>query len=169
MSTSFLKKQLDMVPLLPQTWRPADILTLIPKLPTRPHTLSRRQSHTLVLEILDKFSVQGIPSQLGLTVQEWRESTWVTDRDSGESGIFAEYAPLTTVLRNGLKGLAASMAIVVGAPYFAIAIRWRWHINPPIPTDTIGTLPQAISIIIWILVAMLFVLAAQLIVERIEI
>jgi hypothetical protein len=76
---------------------------------------------------------------------------------------------LTTGLRNGLKGLAASMAIVVGAPYFAIAIRWRWHINPPIPTDTIGTLPQAISNIIWILVAMLFVLAAQLVVERTEI
>jgi hypothetical protein len=35
-------------------------------------------SHTLVLEILHKFRVQEIPTKLGLTVQEWRESTWVT-------------------------------------------------------------------------------------------
>ena len=35
-------------------------------------------SHTLVLEILDKFRVQEIPTKLGLTVQELRESTWVT-------------------------------------------------------------------------------------------
>ncbi len=76
---------------------------------------------------------------------------------------------LTTVLRNGLKGIGASLAIIVGLPYFAIAIRWRWHINLPLPTDTIGRLPVAISGSIWILVAMLFVLAAQFLVERTEI
>jgi hypothetical protein len=32
-------------------------------------------------------------------------------------------------------------AIVVSAPYFAIAVRWRWKINLPIPTDSIGSLP----------------------------
>jgi hypothetical protein len=76
---------------------------------------------------------------------------------------------LTSVLRNGLKGVGASLAIVVGLPYFAIAIRWRWHIDLPLPPDTIGNLPVAISSSIWILVAMLLVLAAQLVVERAEI
>jgi hypothetical protein len=76
---------------------------------------------------------------------------------------------LTTVLRNGLRGIGASLAIIVGLPYIAIAIRWRWHINLPLPTDTIGRLPVAISGSIWILVAMLFVLAAQFLVERTEI
>ena len=76
---------------------------------------------------------------------------------------------LTVLLRNGLKGLGASMGILFGFPLFAVAIRWRWHINLPLPPDPIGTLPVAISSIIWILIAMLFVLAAQLVVERTEI
>jgi hypothetical protein len=76
---------------------------------------------------------------------------------------------LTTVLRNGLRGIGASLAIIVGLPYFAIAIRWRWHVNLPLPTDTIGGLSMAISSSIWILVALLLVLAAQLLVERTEI
>jgi ABC-type transport system involved in multi-copper enzyme maturation permease subunit len=76
---------------------------------------------------------------------------------------------LTTVLRNGLRGVGASLAIVVGLPYFAIAVRWRWHIGLPLPPDTIGSMSAVISSIIWILVAMMFVLAAQLLVERTEI
>ena len=76
---------------------------------------------------------------------------------------------LTTVLRNGLRGVGASLAIIVGLPYFAIVIRWRWHIGLPLPPDTIGSLPVVISNILWILVAMMFVLAAQLVVERTEI
>jgi ABC-type transport system involved in multi-copper enzyme maturation permease subunit len=76
---------------------------------------------------------------------------------------------LTTVLRNGLRGVGASLAIVVGLPYFAIAVRWRWHIGLPLPPDTIGSMSAVISSIIWILVAMMFVLAAQFLVERTEI
>ncbi|HKN76574.1 MAG TPA: hypothetical protein VJW94_15450 [Candidatus Acidoferrum sp.] len=77
---------------------------------------------------------------------------------------------LTALLRNGLKGLGASMAIVFGLPFFAAAVRWRWHIELPLfPGLPLGSLPLAISNIIWILIAMLFVLAAQLIVERTEI
>jgi hypothetical protein len=47
---------------------------------TTDEALSRfpEDSHTLALEIRDKFRVQEIPAKLGLTVQEWRESTWVT-------------------------------------------------------------------------------------------
>jgi ABC-type transport system involved in multi-copper enzyme maturation permease subunit len=77
---------------------------------------------------------------------------------------------LTVLLRNGLKGLGASMAIIFGLPLFAAAVRWRWHIDLPLfPGVPLGSLPMAMSNIIWILIAMLFVLAAQLVVERIEI
>jgi ABC-type transport system involved in multi-copper enzyme maturation permease subunit len=77
---------------------------------------------------------------------------------------------LTAVLRNGLKGIGASMAIVFGLPYFGVAIRWRWHINLPLfPGLPLGSLPLVVSDIIWILIATLFVLAAQLVVERAEI
>jgi ABC-type transport system involved in multi-copper enzyme maturation permease subunit len=76
---------------------------------------------------------------------------------------------LTVLLRNGLKGLGASMGILFGLPLFAVAIRWRWHIKLPFPPEPIGSLPVVMSSIIWILVAMLFVLAAQLFVERTEI
>jgi hypothetical protein len=76
---------------------------------------------------------------------------------------------LTTAFRNGLRGLAASMAIIVGAPFLAIGVRWRWHIGLPLPTDPIGSMSAVISGIIWILVAMMFVLAAQLLVERTEV
>jgi hypothetical protein len=76
---------------------------------------------------------------------------------------------LTVLLRNGLKGLGASMGILFGLPLFAVAIRWRWHIKLPFPPEPIGSLPVAMSSIIWILVAMLFVLAAQLFVEWTEI
>ena len=77
---------------------------------------------------------------------------------------------LTVLLRNGLKRLGASMAILFGLPFFAAAVRWRWHIDLPLfPGLPLGSLPMAVSNIIWILIAMLFVLAAQLVVERTEI
>jgi ABC-type transport system involved in multi-copper enzyme maturation permease subunit len=76
---------------------------------------------------------------------------------------------LTVLLRNGLKGLGASMGILFGFPLFAVAIRWRWHITLPLPPDAIGRLPVAISSIIWVVVAMLFVFVAQVVVERTEI
>jgi hypothetical protein len=76
---------------------------------------------------------------------------------------------LTIVLRNGLRGLGASMAIVFGVPFFAIAVRWRWKINLPVPAVPMEGLSPLASNFIWMLVALLFVLAAQLIVERTEI
>ncbi len=76
---------------------------------------------------------------------------------------------LTALLRNGLKGLGASMAIAFGLPYFAMPVRWRWKVDVPIPTNHVGALPLVISNGVWILVALLFVLAAQLVVERTEI
>jgi hypothetical protein len=76
---------------------------------------------------------------------------------------------LTVLLRNGLKGLGASMGILFGFPLFAVAIRWRWHINLPLPPDRIGSLPVTTSSVIWVLVAILFVLGAQVFVERAEV
>jgi hypothetical protein len=62
------------------------------------------------------------------------------------------------------------MAIVFGLPYLAVVIRWRWHIDLPLfPGLPLGSLPLVVSDIIWILVAVLFVLAAQVVVERTEI
>ena len=76
---------------------------------------------------------------------------------------------LTVLLRNGLKGLGASMAILFGLPFFAAAVRWRWHIDLPLfPGLPLGSLPLVVSNIIWILIAMFFVLAVQLVVERAE-
>jgi hypothetical protein len=76
---------------------------------------------------------------------------------------------LKVVLRNGLRGLGASMAIAFGVPFFAIAVRWRWKINLPIPTGPIPSLSPLTSSVIWMFVALLFVFAAQLVVERSEI
>jgi len=76
---------------------------------------------------------------------------------------------LTVLLRNGLKGLGASMGVVFGFPLFAAAIRWRWHVDLLFPPLPIGSLPLAMSNIIWILVALLCVFAAQLVVERAEV
>jgi len=75
---------------------------------------------------------------------------------------------LTAVLRNGLKGLGASMGIVFGLPFLAIAVRWRWHINLPIPTSPIGNLSLLVSNMIWIFITLLFVFASQMVIERAE-
>jgi hypothetical protein len=75
---------------------------------------------------------------------------------------------LTAVLRNGLKGLGASMGIVFGLPFLAIAVRWRWHINLPIPTSPIGSLSLLVSNMIWMFITLLFVFASQMVVERAE-
>jgi ABC-type transport system involved in multi-copper enzyme maturation permease subunit len=76
---------------------------------------------------------------------------------------------MTVVLRNGLKGLGASMGIIFGLSMVAAAIRARWQVDVPIPVEHIGSLPMIVSNIIWVLVALLIVFAAQLAVERAEI
>jgi ABC-type transport system involved in multi-copper enzyme maturation permease subunit len=76
---------------------------------------------------------------------------------------------MTIVLRNGLKGLGASMGITFGLQATQIALRMRWNINVPLPPLPIGSLPIIVSNIVWIVVALLIVFAAQLVVERSEI
>jgi hypothetical protein len=75
----------------------------------------------------------------------------------------------TAVLRNGLKGLGASMGIMFGIPGIAAAIRVRWKFKVPVPVELIGSLPMAVSILVWISIGLLLVLAAQLVIERAEI
>jgi len=76
---------------------------------------------------------------------------------------------LTAVLRSGLKGLGAALGIVFGLPFLAIAVRWRWHINLPIPTSPIGHLSLVDSDLTWIFIALLFVFSAQIVIERGEV
>jgi ABC-type transport system involved in multi-copper enzyme maturation permease subunit len=90
-----------------------------------------------------------------------------------EATIMALYAfsltySLTAMLRSGLKGLGAAMGIVFGMPFLAIAVRWRWHINLPIPTMAIGSLSLVASDLTWIAIALVFVFAAQIVIERTE-
>jgi hypothetical protein len=83
--------------------------------------------------------------------------------------VYGQTYSLTAVLRNGLKGLGASLGATTGLWAFAAALWARWKVHLPIPPDRIGSLPVVVSDGIWILVAVLFVFGAQLVVERAEI
>jgi hypothetical protein len=83
--------------------------------------------------------------------------------------VYGQTYSLTAVLRNGLKGLGASLGLTTGLWAFAAAMRARWGVHVPIPADRIGSLPVAISNGIWILVALLFVFGAQIVVNRSEV
>jgi hypothetical protein len=86
-------------------------------------------------------------------------------------GLFA-YAltySLTAILRNGLKGLGASMGILTGINVFGILMRVRWNVHVPVPVEKIGSLPLVASYIVWMAVALLFVYAAQIAMQRAEI
>ena len=98
----------------------------------------------------------------------------VTSQQLVEGLIMAIYTyslaySLTAILRSGLKGLGAAMGIVFGLPFLAIAVRWRWHINLPIPTSPIGNLSLVASDLTWTFVALLFVFIAQIVIERGEV
>ena len=97
----------------------------------------------------------------------------VTSQQFIEGAIMAVYTyslaySLTAMLRSGLKGLGAAMGIVFGMPFLAVAVRWRWHINLPIPTMAIGSLSLVASDLTWIAIALVFVFAAQIVIERTE-
>jgi len=83
--------------------------------------------------------------------------------------VYGQTYSLTAVLRNGLRGLGASLGATTGLWAFAAALWARWRVHLPIPPDRIGSLPMAVSDGVWILVALLFVFGAQLHVERAEI
>ncbi len=73
---------------------------------------------------------------------------------------------LTAVLGSGLKGLGASVAFIFGWPGFALALEVKWKIHFPLPTERLWTLPIAASNVIWIATALLFVVFAQVVLEK---
>jgi hypothetical protein len=83
--------------------------------------------------------------------------------------VYGQTYALTAVLRSGLKGLGASLGATTGLWAVAAALWARWRVHLPTPADRIGSLPTAISEAVWILIAVVFVFAAQLVVERAEI
>jgi hypothetical protein len=91
-----------------------------------------------------------------------------------EAAVYARFAyaltfALAGILRSGLKGLGASLGIMAGMAGVAVGLQIRWKIDLPLPPQQIGHLPLALSECAWIMLALLFVLAAQLVVERAEI
>jgi hypothetical protein len=76
---------------------------------------------------------------------------------------------LTAVLRSGLKGLGASMAVMTGYWNIAAVFHWLWKIEIPMPAERIGNLPIVMSTSVWVLLALLFVAWAQRVVERAEV
>ena len=61
------------------------------------------------------------------------------------------------------------MGITFGLQAIAIAFRVRWNVRFPVPPLPIGGLPIIVSNIVWILVGLLLVFAAQIIIERAEV
>jgi ABC-type transport system involved in multi-copper enzyme maturation permease subunit len=91
-----------------------------------------------------------------------------------EAAIYACFAyaltfALAAILRSGLKGLGASLGLLAGMVGASVALQMRWKIHLPVPPQQIGHLPLALSECAWVMLALLFVLAAQLVVERAEI
>jgi hypothetical protein len=68
-----------------------------------------------------------------------------------------------------MHGLRASIIGVSFLQATAILIRVRWQIQVPIPPEPIGMLSPFISNIVSTVMALLFVLAAQFVVERAEV
>jgi hypothetical protein len=96
------------------------------------------------------------------------------ERNMAEMLLFALFAyaltySLTAALRNGLKGLGGSMGILTGINAFGVLMRVRWNVHVPIPVERIGSLPLAASYLVWMSVALFFVYAAQVAIERAEI
>lgn len=83
--------------------------------------------------------------------------------------VYALTYALTAALRNGLKGLGASFLIMTGINGVVIAADIRWKVHLPMPSEAIGSLPSAASALVWITIALLFIFAAQLVIERVEI
>ena len=75
----------------------------------------------------------------------------------------------TAVLRNGVNGLGASMGSWIVYDLVALTARWRWNIQVPFPCERIGSLTSGISNLLWMVVALCFLLAAQIVVERAEV
>jgi hypothetical protein len=110
----------------------------------------------------------------GVGVFAGAASRVASPRNFVDAIVYASFAyaftfALTAMLRNGLKGLGASLGIMAGMLGVAAGLQIRWKIDLPLPPQQIGHLPVAWSECVWIIVALFFVCVAQLVVERAEI
>ena len=112
-------------------------------------TLSRYTSHAVISEIFDS---QDFASLMVITFLSYSIT----------------YA-FTAVLRNGVNGLGASLGSGIAYDVLALAARLRWNLHLPFPAERMESLPPGISNLLWMVVALCFVLAAQLVVERAEV
>ena len=120
--------------------------------------------------VLAHFGVRAF-SDAGPQTQDWN---LVSPQKFVEAAVFACFAytltfALAAILRSGLKGLGASLGLLTGTVGVSAELQMRWRINLPLPPQQIGHLSVALSECAWVMLALLFVLAAQLVVERAEI
>jgi hypothetical protein len=80
--------------------------------------------------------------------------------------VFSLTYALTAVFRNGLKGLGATMGTLMVFQAAVIGIRLRWNFDLD---QVVWKLSPIIRDIGWTLVALTFVFAAQLVIDRAEI
>jgi len=103
--------------------------------------------------------------------EKWAE---VSPQHFAVTAVYACFAyaltfALVAILRNGLKGLGASLGLLAGMVGIAKGLEMRWKIHLPLPPEQIGHLPLALSECVWVVVALLLVCVAQLVVQRAEI
>ncbi len=113
----------------------------------------------------------GVSAFTNATGQSWSA---VSPRNFAEGAVYACFAyaltfALAAILRNGLWGLGASLGLMAGMIGVAAGIQMRWKIDLPLPPQQIGHLPLAFSECIWLTLALLFIFAAQMVIERVEI
>jgi hypothetical protein len=110
-------------------------------------------------------------SDAGPQIQNWN---LVSPEKFIASAVYACFAytltfALAAILRSGLKGLGGSLGLLSGMIGVSVLLQTRWKIHLPLPPQQIAHLPLALSECAWIALALLFVLAAQLVTERAEI
>lgn len=115
-------------------------------------TLSRYTSHQLTSEIFGLSSIQDYLDFFVVCML-----------------IYSQTYAFTAMLRNGMNGLAASVGVWGAYDLIAFVARWRWNIHIPFIYERVGNLSPAMSSLFWMLVALCFVLAGQLVVERAEV
>ena len=115
-------------------------------------TLSRYTSHALISQVFGSSATQDYAFIFVLSLLSYCST----------------YA-FTAVLRNGVNGLGAGMGSWIVYDVLALVARWRWNIHVPFPCERMGSLPPGISNLLWMVVALCFVLAAHVVVERAEV
>jgi hypothetical protein len=75
----------------------------------------------------------------------------------------------TAALRSGLGGIGAAMGTIMAAQASSGAAKALWNVTLPTPPMAIAGLPAPISDALWMILAVLFVAAAQHVVARAEV